>query len=59
LYHFVSSAIAAIKSDIVTFNQINKSDIWLQFEKNEKSPQDGADNQKNQKQILKLLYLHY
>ena len=39
--------------------QINKSDIWLQFEKNEKNPPDGADMQKNQKQILKLLYLHY
>jgi len=39
--------------------QINKSDIWLQFEKNEKNPPDGADLQKNQKQILKLYYLHY
>ena len=39
--------------------QINKSDIWLQFEKNEKNPPEGADMQKNQKQILKLLYLHY
>ena len=39
--------------------QINKSDSWLQFEKNEKNPPEGADMQKNQKQILKLLYLHY
>ena len=39
--------------------QVNKSDIWLQFEKNEKNPPEGADMQKNQKQILKLLYLHY
>ena len=39
--------------------QIIKSDIWLQFEKNEKNPPEGADMQKNQKQILKLSYLHY
>jgi hypothetical protein len=34
--------------------QINKSDIWLQVDKNEKNLPDGADMQKNQKQILEL-----
>ena len=34
LYHFENSVIVAIKSDIFTFYtcQINKGDIWLQFE---------------------------
>ena len=67
MYHFENPAIVAIKSDIVTFihvksasHQINKSDIWFQFEKNEKkNPPDGADMQKKPKQILKLLYLRY
>ena len=39
--------------------QINKGDIWLQFENNEKNPPGGAVIQKNQKQILKSWYLHY
>ena len=43
LYHFENPAIVAIKSDIC---QINKSDSWLQFEKNEKNPPEGADMQK-------------
>ena len=57
MYHFENPAIQAIKSDIVTViqytRQINKGDIWLQFENNEKNPPDGAVIQKNQKQILK------
>jgi hypothetical protein len=50
------------KSHIVTFihvKSMKEISIWLQFKKNEKNPQDGADMQKNQKQILKLLNLHY
>ena len=59
--YFENSTIVAIKKIYCHFSscQINKSDIWLQFEKNFKNPPDGADMQKNQKQILKLLYLHY
>ena len=34
-------------------------DIWLQFEKKEKNPPGGTVMQKNQKQFLKLLFLHY
>jgi hypothetical protein len=33
--------------------QINKGDIWLQFENNEKNLPGGAVIQKNKKQILK------
>ena len=41
LYHFINSAIVAIKSDIVTFYRclINAGDIWLQFKKSEKNRQ--------------------
>ena len=45
----------AINSDTVTCYtcQINKGDIWFQFENNEKNLPDGAAIQKNEKQILK------
>ena len=41
LYHFENSVIVALKSDIFTFYicQINKGDIWLQFEKLKKNRQ--------------------
>ena len=41
LHRFENSVIAALKSDICTFYtcQINKGDIWLQFEKLKKNRQ--------------------
>jgi hypothetical protein len=60
LYNFENLAIVAVKSDIVNFihGKSIKVTSGLNLIRIKKSP-DGADMQKNQKQILKLLYLHY
>ncbi len=52
LYHIENSVIVAIKNDIVKSIKVTSR---LQFEKNETNLPDGADRQKNQKQILKLV----
>ena len=57
LYHFINSAIVALKSNIVTFYrcQINTGDIWLQFKKNEKKPARWHCNTKISKTNLKTM----
>ena len=51
MYHFENSVILALKSNIFTFYacDINKGDIWLQFEKLKKKSPDGAVIKKYQK----------
>jgi hypothetical protein len=49
----ITTLTACITLKIQPFCQINKGDIWLKFENNEKNPPGGAVIQKNQKQILK------
>ena len=51
---FGNPAIVAIERDSYFYAcQINKGDIWLQFENSEKNPPGGSVIQKNQKQISK------
>jgi hypothetical protein len=57
LYHFINSAIVALKSDIVTFYRcsINTGDIWLQFKKNEKNRQMALQKTKISKTNFKTM----
>ena len=57
---FENFAVVAIKSDIVTFIHVKSIKVTSGFNlRGKKNPPDGAVMQKNPRQILKLLYLHY
>jgi hypothetical protein len=55
LYHIENSVIEALKSDIFTFYayEINKGDIWLQFEKLKKLRQMALSFKNNKNKYQK------